>query len=177
MTASPNLVGNRASLRDATQSPSRLLEINASRLLSHLLPITLRHHSFPLAHLPYQPTSNHKMELIDDRKRLLRLAVVFQLDLEDFILSLRRNQSDEMARSDFIQGVALFLNHAMVSLPATEPLVVKLSTEVTYYAPAATSGSEPSIELVDSLSQSMATTHLPDGKKFPFPSSVLRFHL
>lgn len=113
------------------------------------------------------------MELINDRKRLLRLAIVFQLDLEDFILNLKCNKSaaaNETARSEFVQGVAHFLKQAMVTpptVPATKSPVVNPSIRIPCSAPIL--GSRPAIEpaaelVVDALSQSMATTHLPDGK-------------
>lgn len=111
------------------------------------------------------------MELINDRKRLLRLAIVFQLDLEDFILNLKGSKSaaaDETARSEFVQGVAHFLKQAMVSppiVPATKSPVVNTNIRIPRSAPAAILGTtKPAVELVDDLSQSMATTHLPDGK-------------
>lgn len=112
------------------------------------------------------------MELINDRKRLLRLAIVFQLDLEDFILDLKGSKSatvDETARSEFVQGVAHFLKQAMVTpptVPATKSPVVNPNIRIPRSAPAAILGTtKPAVELVvDALSQSMATTHLPDGK-------------
>ncbi|KAL0631380.1 hypothetical protein Q9L58_009752 [Maublancomyces gigas] len=110
------------------------------------------------------------MELINDRKRLLRLAIVFQLDLEDFILNLKCNESaadNETARSEFVQGVAHFLKQAMVTpptVPATKSPVVNPKIRIPRSAPAAILGTtKPAVELVvDALSQSMATTHLPD---------------
>lgn len=104
------------------------------------------------------------MELISDNNRLLRLAVVFQLDLEDLILSLKFNNSpiaDKTARSDFLRGLSLFLEHAMVT-PA--PVIVASAIKPTTRVAPVPTAVKKSVPSVDSLSQSMAATRLPDCK-------------
>lgn len=109
------------------------------------------------------------MELINDNNRLLRLAVVFQLDLEDLVLSLKFNSSpaaNKIARSDFLNGVSLFLEHAMVSTaPAIESSAIKPTTGVVP-VPAAVEGSVPSVDALSysMAAYSMATTRLPGCK-------------
>lgn len=115
------------------------------------------------------------MELINDNKQLLRLAVVFQLDLEDLILNLKYNHSpaaEKAARADFLRGVSSFLENATVSpTPAIKSPAVNSTTAVVRLAPAARLApvaAPKSVPSVDALSQSMASASLPDSKNPPF---------